>query len=179
MTAIHIILGLKEWNNDKLDAAAEHFRKANAREPQSLRLLEYAAIGIARKSKHGKPDQITKDSFSLQEKPNWRKGLELLKTTSKIEPDTLVKNLYTQCTILASQQYWHEIIPLLEPNLEIGPKTHRIKYLQLLAKAHNEGGDHQKAQKYNDLLKAEVGSQSPTLSGCLRQNQKQHASRSC
>lgn len=156
VAVIHIILGLKEWKKDKLDAAEGHFRKAHAHETQSLRVLEYAANDIAMKSKHGKPDA---DSFSLQKKPDWRKSLELLQTTSKIDPTPLGQNLDAQCTILASQQYWHEIISLLEPNLDKAPKTHRIKFLQMLSKAHTSGGDNEKAQKYNNLLKAELGSE--------------------
>ena len=149
----HILLGLDAWKRDRMDKADFHFKMAHAHEPRSLRVLEYVAFNIAKRS-----DNMASGAFimSLQAEPLWRRALKLLQRNAKLDDEPLGDNLKFQCLILAEREHWHEIEEILEPHIDEISGFKRMEFLRILIRASNETGNVNKARKYTQILRAEM-----------------------
>ena len=153
VAAGHLLLGIDAWKRDRMDKADFHFQMAHAHEPRSLRVLEYVALNMAKRS-----DSLASGTFimSLQSEPLWRRALKLLQRNAKLDNEPLGDNLKFQCLILAEREHWHEIEGILEPHINEISGIKRMEFLKILIRASNESGNVNKARKYTQILRTEM-----------------------
>ena len=146
----HILLGINAWKKGDMKTADFHFRLACAHKPNSLRVLEYAALQYTQKPIGGS------FKMSLGRDPSWRQAIALLDLAAEIDEVPLGSNLKFQCLVLAEKQRWYEIIVKLEKHIDKISGPYRTEFLQILVRSYSELGDLEKAREYNQILQEQV-----------------------